>query len=50
MKDALLQHEDCNVVVEDWFKGAKKVIAIPQEILDCGGNGGGAYKVPDFQC
>ncbi|XP_058961750.2 pancreatic triacylglycerol lipase-like [Pocillopora verrucosa] len=24
MKDALLQREDCNVVVVDWFKGAKK--------------------------
>jgi len=24
MKDALLQQEDCNVVVVDWFKGAKK--------------------------
>ncbi|XP_027053477.1 inactive pancreatic lipase-related protein 1-like [Pocillopora damicornis] len=24
MKDALLQREDCNVIVVDWFKGAKK--------------------------
>ena len=24
MKDALLQQEDCNVVVVDWFKGATK--------------------------